>query len=59
MLFSLALAIARFLALLNSGIFLNVKPLIAHSKIGVADFMYEFFLKGAQSAPFKKNSYPD
>jgi len=26
---------------------------------GVADFMYEFFLKGARSAPFKKNSYPD
>ncbi len=26
---------------------------------GVADFRYEFFLKGARRAPFKKNSYPD
>ncbi len=38
---------------------LNALTRYRDSTIGVADFRYEFFLKGARRAPFKKNSYPD
>jgi len=37
----------------------GLEAIIVCAKYGVAGFMYEFFLKGARRAPFKKNSYPD
>ncbi len=43
----------------KGGHFLMGGTLHLFKKTGVADFRYEFFLKGARRAPFKKNSYPD